>query len=115
MTITVYSKPACVQCDSTYRALLIAGVNDFEVVSMQDDQTLIDYVMKLGHRQAPVVIVGEDHWSGYRPDQIKALVSRLIEQGVKLTPRHPLKDREEINAMIKDIKSKVSKAVLATA
>jgi glutaredoxin-like protein NrdH len=29
--------------------------------------------MALGHLQAPVVIAGESHWSGFRPDRIKAL------------------------------------------
>ena len=32
-------------------------------------------VTELGYRQAPVVIAGEDHWSGFRPDMIGALAS----------------------------------------
>ena len=32
-----------------------------------------DYVMALGYLQAPVVVAGNDHWSGFRPDRIKAL------------------------------------------
>ena len=58
MSITVYSKPMCVQCDATYRALDKQGL----------DYTKVD----LGYQQAPVVIAGDDHWSGYRPDLIKA-------------------------------------------
>ncbi|SLA36917.1 glutaredoxin electron transport component of NRDEF (glutaredoxin-like protein) NrdH [Mycobacteroides abscessus subsp. abscessus] len=31
--------------------------------------------MSLGHLQAPVVIAGAEHWSGFRPDRIKALAT----------------------------------------
>lgn len=76
MTITVYSKPACVQCNATYRALDKLGA-DYTVVDISEDADARDYVMSLGHLQAPVVIVDGDHWSGYRPDRIKALSERL--------------------------------------
>ena len=29
--------------------------------------------MALGYLQAPVVVAGNEHWSGFRPDRIKAL------------------------------------------
>ena len=76
MTITVYSKPACVQCNATYRALDKLGAQ-YTVVGISEDADARDYVMSLGHLQAPVVIVDGDHWSGYRPDRIKALEQRL--------------------------------------
>ncbi|GEA84485.1 MAG: glutaredoxin-like protein NrdH [Cellulomonas sp.] len=79
MTITVYSKPACVQCNATYRALDKLGA-EYTVVDISEDADARDYVMSLGHLQAPVVIVDGvdgDHWSGYRPDRIKALEQRL--------------------------------------
>jgi glutaredoxin-like protein NrdH len=34
-----------------------------------------DYVIALGHLQDPVVVAGQDHWSGFRPDRIKALAA----------------------------------------
>lgn len=71
-TITVYSKPACVQCAATYRALDRAG-HDYTVVDISEDADARDYVMSLGHRQAPVVVAGAEHWSGYRPGRISAL------------------------------------------
>ena len=76
MTITVYSKPACVQCTATYRALDKLDT-DYTVVDISEDADARDYVMSLGHLQAPVVIVDGEHWSGYRPDRIKALADRL--------------------------------------
>ncbi|TQL02692.1 glutaredoxin-like protein NrdH [Cellulomonas sp. SLBN-39] len=79
MTITVYSKPACVQCTATYRALDKIG-HDYTVVDISQDADARDYVMSLGHLQAPVVVVDGEHWSGYRPDRIKALADKLATQ-----------------------------------
>ncbi|BDO40737.1 MAG: NrdH-redoxin [Cellulomonas sp. 73-145] len=76
MTITVYSKPSCVQCSATYRALDKLGY-DYTVVDISEDADARDYVMSLGHLQAPVVMAGGEHWSGYRPDRIKALAERM--------------------------------------
>lgn len=74
MSITVYTKPACVQCNATYRALDKAGL-EYNVIDITEDAEARDYVMALGYLQAPVVVAGEDHWSGFRPDRIKALVA----------------------------------------
>ncbi|EFV14069.1 glutaredoxin-like protein NrdH [Segniliparus rugosus] len=72
--ITLYTKPACVQCDATHRALDRAGIAH-EVVDLSVDTEARDYVMALGYLQAPVVVAGGDHWSGFRPDRIAALAS----------------------------------------
>ena len=73
MNITVYTKPACVQCNATYKALEKRGVA-YETVDISLDAEARDYVMALGYLQAPVVVVSQDnHWSGFRPDRIKAL------------------------------------------
>ncbi|AFR51462.1 glutaredoxin-like protein NrdH [Gordonia sp. KTR9] len=71
-TITVYTKPACVQCNATYKALDKQGL-DYQVVDISTDDTARDYVMSLGYLQAPVVVAGDEHWSGFRPDRVKAL------------------------------------------
>ncbi|WP_280274174.1 glutaredoxin-like protein NrdH [Nocardia wallacei] len=75
MTITVYTKPACVQCNATYRALDKAGI-DYAVVDISENAEARDYVMALGYLQAPVVVAGEEHWSGFRPDRIKSLLTQ---------------------------------------
>jgi len=72
MTITVYTKPACVQCTATYKALDKQGL-DYQVVDITEEPDARDYVMALGYLQAPVVVAGSEHWSGFRPDRIKAL------------------------------------------
>ena len=72
MAITVYSKPNCVQCSATYRALDKAGLV-YRTVDIALDVEALEQVRALGYAQAPVVVAGEDHWSGFRPDKIKAL------------------------------------------
>jgi glutaredoxin-like protein NrdH len=74
MSITVYTKPACVQCTATYRALDKAGI-EYDVVDISQDAEARDYVMALGYLQAPVVVTEDSHWSGFRPDRIKSLVA----------------------------------------
>ena len=70
-TITVYTKPACVQCNATYKALDKHGLT-YEVIDISTDEKARDYVMALGYLQAPVVQIGDEHWSGFRPDRIAA-------------------------------------------
>ncbi|XKH58716.1 NrdH-redoxin (plasmid) [Citricoccus nitrophenolicus] len=76
MTTKVYSKPGCVQCNATYRALDKKGIN-YEVVDMSKDADALDLVLSRGHLQAPVMIVfnadGSIHesWDGFRPDKIE--------------------------------------------
>ena len=72
MAITVYSKPNCVQCNATYRAMDKAGLS-YSTVDISVDAQALEQVKALGYVQAPVVIAGDDHWSGFRPDKIKAL------------------------------------------
>ena len=72
MSITVYSKPACVQCTATTRALEARGL-DYQVIDLTEDDDAMTQVSELGYRQVPVVIAGEEHWAGFRPDLIGRL------------------------------------------
>lgn len=72
MKVTVYTKPQCVQCDATKRALSSSRV-EYEALDLTEDPDALKAVKALGYAQAPVVIAGDDHWSGFRPDKIKAL------------------------------------------
>ena len=73
--ITVYSKPKCVQCRATTRELDKLGL-EYDVVDISLSDAAREYVMALGHLQAPVVVDGTDHWSGFRPERIKLLAKR---------------------------------------
>ncbi|MBS3180012.1 MULTISPECIES: glutaredoxin-like protein NrdH [unclassified Pseudoclavibacter] len=76
MTIAVYSKPSCVQCTATYRALDKAGI-EYEIFDVSTDDKALQTVKELGYMQAPVVIAGDDHWSGFRPDKIAGLAAAI--------------------------------------
>jgi glutaredoxin-like protein NrdH len=72
MSITVYSKPACVQCTATTRALDRQGI-DYTIIDVSQDADAFAFVQDLGYRQVPVVIAGKQHWAGFRPDMISGL------------------------------------------
>ena len=72
MTITVYSKPACVQCTATTRALEARGLA-YQLIDLTEDDSAMELVTSMGYRQAPVVVAGEAHWAGFRPDMIGTL------------------------------------------
>ena len=70
--VTVYTLPSCVQCDSTKRVLTRHGI-EFESIDLSEDEAAMALVKELGYNAAPVVVAGEDHWSGFRMDKISAL------------------------------------------
>jgi glutaredoxin-like protein NrdH len=76
--ITLYSKPACVQCTMTKKALDKAGLA-YQEVDLTQNPAALEYVTEdLGYSQAPIVQVDdESHWSGFRPDLIARAASAL--------------------------------------
>ncbi|MEX5295760.1 glutaredoxin-like protein NrdH [Kocuria sp. CPCC 205268] len=76
MSVTVYSKPSCVQCNATYRALTKKGI-EYNVVDVTEDEAALAHVLALGYQQVPVVETATEHWSGYRPDKITSLAVLL--------------------------------------
>lgn len=73
MSVVLYAKEkGCRQCEFTAKVLKKNGV-PFETVILDKDQSARDYVASLGYMQAPVVVNGEDHWSGFRPDKLEEL------------------------------------------
>ncbi len=77
MTVTVYTKPACVQCNATYRALDKKGIA-YQSVDISQDPSALERVRSMGYLQAPVVITDSDHWSGFRPDKINAIADATV-------------------------------------
>ncbi|NKZ70020.1 NrdH-redoxin [Rhodococcus hoagii] len=71
MNVTLYTKPSCVQCNATHRALAAAGI---EHTTIDITGTPTPATPALTRLQAgPVVVADTDHWSGFRPDRIKTL------------------------------------------
>jgi len=82
MPITVFSKPGCVQCNATYRALDKKGI-EYNVISIAEDPSALSLVVSKGKQQMPVVVVDVDGdwndenncWTGFHDDKIESLVS----------------------------------------
>jgi len=78
MVTTVYTKPACVQCNATYRALDKNGI-PYTTVDISQDASALENLKALGYQQAPVVTSPIGSWSGYEPDKVKDLATFYSE------------------------------------
>lgn len=72
-SITVYTKPACIQCTMTKRSLDKLGL-PYDIIDISEDTDAYDKVIALGFSSAPVVIAGDEAWAGFQPERISALV-----------------------------------------
>jgi glutaredoxin-like protein NrdH len=72
LSTIVYTKPRCVQCTATYRALDKAGVA-YASVDITQDEEAYSKLVELGFQQAPVVSSPIGNWSGFQPDKIEEL------------------------------------------
>jgi glutaredoxin-like protein NrdH len=71
--ITVYTTPGCAQCRAT-TSLLDRALIAYTTVDVSEGPDARDYLLSLGYLHAPVVYAGPDrHWSGFRPDRLRAL------------------------------------------
>ncbi|OBJ90338.1 glutaredoxin-like protein NrdH [Mycobacterium asiaticum] len=71
--VIVYTKPACVQCVATTKALDKAGIA-YRTIDVGADQAARDYVMSLGYLSAPVIHLSPtEHWAGFRPDRLRRI------------------------------------------
>lgn len=88
LKITLYSKPNCVQCTATKRALDKAGLS-YETIDVSVDDAALERIKAMGFQQAPVVELDEtvidsqergdgvahvSSWSGFRPDLLAQII-----------------------------------------
>lgn len=71
---TLYTKPACVQCDMTKRYLDKAGV-EYDTVDITKDPSALDMILGMGFSSAPVVISDNSSWAGFQPDKLAELAA----------------------------------------
>lgn len=69
---TVYTLPNCVQCDMTKKLMEREGIA-YETVDLSTNDEAMEHVRSLGYQSAPVVISGNQHWSGFKVERIKGL------------------------------------------
>lgn len=72
--VTVYTLPACVQCDSTKR-FLKSKLIEFTEINMANNDEALERVRGWGYTQAPVVEYGAERWSGFRFDKLNSLAA----------------------------------------
>lgn len=75
-TVIVWSKSRCVQCDATCRALTDKGI-DHEVYDLALFPDAVDALRAANFLQAPAVQFREDLWTGFRPDKIDEIKSKV--------------------------------------
>jgi len=73
MTVTVYTKPSCVQCDATKRTLDKLGV-EYTAIDVTQDEAVFDMLVANGFKAMPVVNAGDEWWSGFNPEKLNGLV-----------------------------------------
>jgi glutaredoxin-like protein NrdH len=71
--VTVYTKPACVQCEATKRMMDKLSI-EYDAVDITVDKEAFDMLVSKGFKSAPVVITNDDSWAGFNPDKISGLV-----------------------------------------
>lgn len=83
MSVIVYSKPSCVQCNFTKRTLNKLGV-EFEEIDISENKEGRERVAELGFVQVPVVDFNGEVFSGYRPEKLEKLSKSLSKEAVKV-------------------------------
>lgn len=73
MSITVYSKPNCPQCELTKRDMDILGI-EYQTVDITKNEEKLQELISMGFKSAPVVQTGSMCWAGYNQEKIKGLV-----------------------------------------
>lgn len=84
MNITVYTKPNCVQCDTTKRYLDKNNIS-YDTVDITTDQTAYDMVIGLGYSSVPVVITDTDSWAGFRVNKLEQILTQVEAEQVHST------------------------------
>lgn len=73
MSVVVYSNPNCTACEQTKRFLTVKGI-EFEAKMIQDSPEVFSLIEEKGYASAPIVVAGEDSWSGFRLDKLNGLI-----------------------------------------
>lgn len=72
MSVVVYTQPNCTQCEQTKRYLDMKSV-PYESVDITQDVDAFEFVVGLGYKSVPVVVSGDEHWSGFRLGKLDEL------------------------------------------
>ncbi len=71
--VTVYHiGPECMQCNQTKRLMDRLGIKYTEV-DLRENPELSEKFINEGHKTAPVVVAGDQIWSGFKVEKINGL------------------------------------------
>ena len=76
LTVTLWRKPGCVQCDQTEREFEKRGVID-QVKRLDRSPKAVERFIELGLLSAPIVETDDRRWSGFRLNKIQSLENHL--------------------------------------
>ena len=71
--VTVYSKPNCMQCEFTKKYLSDKGIEFKEINAFEDDEALA-MLRDAGYAHMPVVDIGGEKHTGFRPEILAKVV-----------------------------------------
>lgn len=71
--VIVYSNPNCTACEQTKRFLTVKEI-PFESKMISESPEVFTLIEEKGYASAPVVVAGDDSWSGFRLDKLNSLV-----------------------------------------
>lgn len=69
MAVTIYTTENCPACQHTKNWMDRRGIS-YEVKRLADSMAVMELAAARGFTAAPIVIVGTESWSGFRPDLI---------------------------------------------
>lgn len=72
MSVELWTKPDCRNCDRTQMLLTQRGI-EYSTRSFIEEPQLLEEARARGFASAPVVIADDDAWCGLRPDKIVTL------------------------------------------
>jgi glutaredoxin-like protein NrdH len=76
LTVTVWRKPGCVQCDQTEREFEKRGIV-YQVKRLDRSPKAVERFIELGLLSAPIVETDDRRWSGFRLNRIQSLEQHL--------------------------------------
>ena len=96
MTITLWKKANCVQCDATAREFDRRGII-YKTRHLDRSPKAVERFLEMGLTAAPIVETDKKRWSGFRLEKIKSLEFHLKNErahGVNV-PLEPIKQVAE--------------------
>lgn len=113
MTITVYTKPDCVQCHALYIGLFVRGILDVDIVNLATNEAALETIKQKGYLRAPVLVTELDSFSENDTNKLDELAQRLQSSGVELTPLSFQDANARAQAIKKQLKEEVQQALAA--